>query len=872
MSKVYLKDYKSPDYFVEAIRLEFQLGRDVTQVTNTMKVRRALDATSDAPFVLNGEKLSLLGIGLDGEELVERQDYTLSADGLTILAPPAAFELCVETEVRPSENESGHGLFTAGQSLATQCEAEGFRRITYFPDRPDILSVYTVYIEASEEEFPVLLSNGDKVHTGALDGGRHFAVWIDPHPKPCYIFALAAGRFECLQDAHVTKSGRSVELGVYADAGEIEHCSFAMNALKKALLWEEQTYGLEYDLGTYNIVALSGYVGAMENKGLNFFELGGVVANPETATDQDYLLIERITGHEVLHNWSGNRVTCRDWFQLSLKEGLTRFRDQSFARDMLQSDIVRIDVVKALRRNQFPEDDGPAAHPIKPKVYADIDNFYTTTVYDKGAEVIRMMYALIGEEAFHKGLALYFERHDLQAVTTEAFVKALEDGSGRDLTQFREWYDQPGRPVVSAMGAYDADRHVYTLTLTQENPKVASGAPLPMPVTVGLLSKTGAPLTFSVAGAGGEAQEAAVLEFTERRQTFDLEGVTEPPIPSLLRRFSAPVSLTHDLTDEDLAVQMAFDADPYARWNASQELGVRLIRRLAKDYREGGALRLPAFYVDAFETALADEAGDKLLRAEILTIPDEPALSDGLSTIDLDAHMAAREFIRAGVADRLSKELRRGYDHYKNDAFFSSDISEVGMRRLQNKCLEYLMISGAPDALNLCLDQLKTSKNMTNAFEALTFLVNLGVPQAEDGVAWFYDRWKTDDGVVNKWFNAQALSRAPKAIDRILALPAHEAFDMKNIARGMAFFGGFFRQNRVVFHDISGKGYEFLADCLLTIDKTGRSGSHWLMPQINQWRRYDAERQSMMKAALERVAGEPALSAGLRENIERALS
>jgi aminopeptidase N len=868
---VRLADYRPPDFLVDTVELDFQLDAKRTIVRNRMTLRRAPSAPKDAPLKLDGWRMELLSFALNGERLGPNR-LELHTEGLTVADVPDTFTLEIETAIDPTANKTAHGLFDIGGKLATQCEAEGFRQITYFPDRPDVLARYSVTLTGDKARYPVLLSNGNPVASGEHDDGRHWVTWEDPFAKPSYIFAVMAGDFGLLSDSFTTKSGREVHLGIYADHDLIPRCRFAMDVVKRSLSWDEETFGLEYDLDRYNIVALTDWAGAMENKGLNLFEAHGIVTDPAITTDQDYVIIERIIGHEQFHNWTGNRVTCRDWFQLSLKEGLTRLRDQLFIESKLGSGAWRIETVMALRRNQFPEDDGQAAHPIKPDAFATIDNFYTNTIYDKGAEVIRMMAALLGWEAFRKGFDLYIARHDGQAVTTEDFVTAMEDASGRDLRQFRRWYDQAGRPQVKATGRYDAAAKQYALTLTQAC-RTVPGKPAPrpfhIPIDAGLVAPDGTALSFSL---NGTIASSAVLELTEPAQTFVFENVTEPPAPSLLRRFSAPVTLVTDLGNDALALLMKADSDAVARWDAAQMLGLRLIRGLAKTRREGGTMVLPESFAEAFAATLRDDAIEPLLKAHIITLPDEPALSEGLASIDLDGHMAGRSFLRRELATRLKDDLLALYHaSAENGRPYVADLESISRRRIKNTCLELLTALDDSSIADLCLAQVKSAENMTDQFEALCYLTHLDTPQRDEALAWFYDRWQANSTVVNKWFNAQALSRAPGAVRHIMALQDHPAMDVTNMARGMAFYGGFFRQNRVAFHDPSGAGYDFLADRLLWLDSAGRAGSTYIMPQINQWRRYDAGRQALARRALERVAATDGISKSLRENVGRAL-
>jgi aminopeptidase N len=867
---IHLADYRPPEFLIDSVDLAFDLDGARTVVRNKMHVRRAHDAPRNGPLRLDGVRQQLLHVILDGETLGPNR-YALDSDGMTLSDVPDEFELEIETAIHPAKNTTRLGLFELGGKLASQAEAEGFRSITYFPDRPDVLARYRVRLEADRAKYPVLLSNGNLTSQGTSENGRHWAVWDDPHPKPCYIFAVMAGDFGMLRDSFVTRDGRKVDLGIYADHDLIPQCRFAMDVVKRSLKWDEQTYGLQYDLDVYNIVALTGWAGAMENKGLNLFEANGIIADPEITTDTDYVIIERIIGHEQFHNWTGNRVTCRDWFQLCLKEGLTRFRDQHFIEDKMAAGVWRVEIVQALRRNQFPEDDGPAAHPIQPPAYAEIDNFYTNTVYDKGAEVIRMLRSLLGAKIFRDGFDLYIAGNDGKAATTEDFVKAMEDASGRDLSQFRLWYTQAGRPRIHARGRLDAANRRYLLTLKQScAPSAGQSEKLPfhIPVAAALVSLEGKLMPFT---RDGVAMDATVLELTRFEETFVFEGVDRAPVPSLLRGFSAPATVDAGLSDRDLALLMVADTDPFARWDSAQTLGIRLIRALAAERAAGRPMLVPPAYLDAIARVLDDAGTDRLARAQILAVPDEPMVSEGLAHIDLDGQVAARNFLRREIATRFAPKLHALYEESAETGAYAPDIAGISRRRLKNVVLDLMMSLGDADAALLALNQLKTSANMTDMYEALLMLVHVDRPEREEAIGWFFERWNSHSTVVDKWLGAQALSRCSGAVDKIIALESHPAFDFANMARGLLFYGGFFRQNRVAFHDPNGKGYEFLAERLLMIDKLGRAGSTYIMPQINQWRRYDSARQALMKKALDRVAGTPGISKGLAENINKAL-
>jgi aminopeptidase N len=868
---VRLEDYAPYPFQVRSIELHVELDAALTRVESRLQIRRQPDADAAAPLTLDGNGLNLLALKLDGAEL-DSNRYQLTGKQLQVAEVPAEFVLEIVTSHSPAANTGDEGLFELGSVLATQCESEGFRRITWFPDRPDVLATYSVTLVGDPGAYPVMLSNGHPVARGALADGRHWIRWEDPFPKPSYIFAMVAGDLGCLRDTHTTPSGRTIELAIHADHERIGECGFAMGALKRALAWEEQRYAREYDLDVYNIVALTGHVGAMENKGLNIFDANGICADPEISTDQDYLIVERILAHEVFHNWTGNRVTCRDWFQLSLKEGLTRFRDQCFSQDMSAAGVKRIDFVKALQRNQFPEDDSPAAHPVQPDAYIEIRNFYTGTVYDKGAELIRMLFCLLGDELFRAGVRLYLDRYDLQAVTTEEFVLCMEEVSGRDFSQFRRWYHQAGRPRVRASGKYDAADNSYTLTLDQATAKRGENpAPLPfhIPVLAGLLDASGRELPARCEQAT-LVDGNYLLELREFEQAFRFEGVERAPVPSLLRGFSAPVSLDTKLTAQERAILMAHDPDPYNRWHSGQGLATSLIRKLADDWNAGLVLALDTDFARAWGALLADNTSDPALLAELLLLPDEPALSEGLPLIDIDGHMAARNFLLRELASVNRHTLLDLYRELGDSGPYAFNPEAIGRRSLRNRCLEILLNLEDESVRDLCLDQIESAGNMTDRFSALAALCHIPCTQREQALQGFYERWQHKAPVIDKWFNAQALSRMPGAIDAILELEQHPAMDLMNMPRAMAFYGGFFRQNRVAFNDPSGRAYDMLVDRLILVDSIKPGTTYWLMPQILQWRRFDDNRQQLMQQALQKLLAAD-ISKGLFEIASKAL-
>ena len=871
LSLVRREDFVPFPFEVERFELLVVLDAVRTIVRSTLELQRHASAAHDEPLVLDGRGLELIGIAVDGEPLSDGE-FTRTDRHLIVPDVGDALTIEITTALSPAANKSGMGLFVLDGALATQCEPDGLCRIAYCADRPDVLARYRVTLQADRERFPVLLSNGNRVSSRDLGEGRHEAVWDDPFPKPSYVFALVAGRFARLEDHHLTPSRRTVRLAIHADERVIERCRFAMDALKRAMRWDERVYGLECDLDDYQVAALAGFPGAMENKGLNLFDLSGIVADAAITTDDEALTIERIIAHEYFHNWTGNRVTCRDWFQLSLKEGLTRFRDQTYTEDLLGSGFYRIEAVRNLQRNQFPEDDGPERHAVRPEVYATVEQFYTPTVYDKGAELIRMLRTLLGREAFHHGVAAYLERHDGQAVTTDAFVAAMEDSSGRDLGLFRRWYSQPGRPRITVERHHDAAARRFTLTLRQACADGAAGSwqPLHIPVATTLFDRDGRPLPIFRAGRASD-EHSALLELKEATQSFVFENVDEPPVPSLFEAFSAPVSVQPFLALDEQLLLVAHAGDAFARWNAAQSLQIALMRRLAADFHAGRPMLVPAAVIDAFGRVLDESAGDRLVAADLLRVPDEPALSDGEAFVDLDGHAAARDLLRRAFATGLRERLLACIELPKGASTALLDVEAMGRRRLAGVALQLLMAGGDAALADRCLGDVQHAPTMTERFAALTALVDHAGPQREAALAAFYARWRDEPMVVAKWFTAQALARGKGACERILALEAHPAFDPADIPMAMAYYGSFCRQNRIAFHDPSGRGYVFLADRLLAADAMGRGGLQWLTPQIAQWRRHEPGRAALMRAELERVLGTPGISNGLRGLMTRCL-
>jgi aminopeptidase N len=878
---IHRADYRRPDFEIDRVDLRFVLGESHTTVRATLAIRRADGAPADAPLVLDGESLVLRELSLDGQPLAA-DAYVVTPTTLTIAQVPASFELRSVVEIRPQDNTELTGLYRSSGNFCTQCEAEGFRRITYFLDRPDVMARYSVTIEAEKARCPVLLSNGNRVVTGDLPDGRHFARWDDPFKKPSYLFALVAGDLRCFPGEFVTRSGRTVRLEIWVEPENIDRCAHALRAMQWAMKWDEDTFGREYDLDVYMIVAVNDFnMGAMENKGLNIFNAKYVLARPDTATDDDYEAIATVIAHEYFHNWTGNRVTCRDWFQLTLKEGLTVLRDRLFSADIGSPAVTRIANVLQLRTSQFAEDRGPMAHPIRPESYIEMNNFYTTTVYEKGAEVIGMLRTLLGVAGFRRGMDLYFERHDGQAVTCDDFVAAMADANNRDLAQFSRWYSQVGTPIVRARGEYDAAARSFTLTLEQAPPHGRDTAEaLHIPVAVGLLTPDGASLPLHLAGEPAPAGETRVLELREPSQQFTFLDVPAAPAVSLLRGFSAPVELEYPRSDDELALLMASDPDPFSRWDAGQELGRRVLLRLADDVVAGRPLVLDARLVGACERVLADRKLDGSLKALALGLPNERILGQHQEVVAVEALHAARQFAVRALARALRWQLLQVYrdnapggltgDFFADEQAFGR--AEVDRRRLRNLALAYLVTLGEPELVALASAQFESADNMTDSQEALAALIDHGGVAREDALTSFHARWHADPLVLDKWFMLQAISSHPDTLERVLALAEHPDFTLANPNRARSLLISFGARNQFHFHDATGRGYALLADKVIALDPHNPHVAARLVAAFNPWRRFDAARQQAMRAQLERIAGQPGLSRSVGEIVGRALA
>jgi aminopeptidase N len=873
---VYREDYRIPDYWIDTVDLYFDLGAELTVVATKLQIRRNEAIAGDpAPLVLDGEELELHEIRIDGRDLNERE-YFVEQDRLVIPNVPGSFELETVVTIRPQDNTELSGLYKSHGCFCTQCEAMGFRRITYFLDRPDVMATFSTTIVAPKSSCPVLLSNGNRVDGGELDAGLHWVRWQDPFPKPSYLFALVAGDLRCHAGEYVTRSGRPVRLEIWTEPQNADRCEHALRSLQNAMRWDEQVFSLEYDLDVYMIVAVSDFnMGAMENKGLNVFNSKYVLALPKTATDDDYESIEGVIGHEYFHNWTGNRVTCRDWFQLTLKEGLTVFRDQQFTADTTSAAFKRIHDVRTLRTAQFPEDAGPLSHPIRPESYISMDNFYTATVYEKGAEVVRMYHTLLGADGFRRGMDLYFERHDGQAVTCDDFRRAMADANGADLEQFERWYAQPGTPILEAAGRHDAARQTYTLELRQCAPERAepdaSWLPLHVPVAVGLLGSDGGDLPLQLEGETTSLGHTRVLELRDAAARFVFTGVEAPPVPSLLRGFSAPVRLRAERSRAELGFLASHDSDPFNRWDAGQTLAQDVLLELAADWSNARALSLDPLLEQAVRRLLEDEEMDGSLKSLALTLPSQRVLAQEMEVIDPDALHAAREFTLQELARRCQPALEQTYAECRTRGPYASDKTSIDRRRLKGAVLSYLASLGEKETRRLLVDELDRADNMTDAQAALSLLVDLPSREREQALERFYARWQHDPLVVDKWFSIQACSTAVDTCDRVLELAQHPDFTLRNPNRARALVGAFSMSNPVRFHGADGRGYAFLANQVLDLDALNPQVAARLVAAFNDWRRYDLERQKLIQTQLQRIAGHTGLSKDVTEIVLRAL-
>lgn len=874
---IYLKDYKPPVYLIDTVDLVVVLDESDTRVVSKLRVRKNPQSEEiDAPLELFGEELLLDTLSMDEREL-KSDHYQVTREALILPVVPQGriFFLEIETRCNPRANTALEGLYLSNGMFCTQCEAQGFRRITYYLDRPDVMAVFTTTLIADKSRFPVLLSNGNQIAQGELKHNRHWVKWEDPFKKPAYLFALVGGELECVEDTHITPTGRNIDLKIYVEAHDLDKCDHAMRSLKKAMRWDEQVYGREYDLDLYMIVAVSHFnMGAMENKGLNVFNTKYVLARPDTATDSDYEHIEGVIGHEYFHNWTGNRITCRDWFQLSLKEGLTVFRDQEFTADQTSRGVKRINDVNMLRTHQFAEDAGPLAHPVRPEAYIEINNFYTLTVYEKGAEVVRMIHTLVGAEGFRKGTDLYFDRFDGQAVTTDDFVAVMEEANQIDLNQFRRWYSQAGTPCLEVHTRYDAKSASLIVNVAQHclpSPGQAHKEPYHIPIRIALLGEAGKELPLYCNGESGQNTEL-VLELTESHQQFKFQNVRECPHVSIMRGFSAPVKLIMDQSLDELAFLLSYDSDMFNRWEAGQQLANQILLDRIQTIQNGRhASSTIEKLIRAFRALLGQDWTDLSYLALLLTLPSERYISEQMSVVDVDSIYQARCQIRKQLAVALKDTLLEIYQKNNTDESGLFDIGAVGRRRLKNTCLAYLIELEEAFIYDLSLEQYNTAKNMTDQMAALGCVVNSHHPDKIKYLDDFYRQWQCEALVVDKWFSLQAASPIYGDLETILSLMAHPAFDLKNPNRVRSLIGAFSQSNLLQFHRVDGQGYEFLADQVIALNTINPQVASRTLGAFSHWRRYDESRQKIMRDQLKRIIGTENISKDVYEIANKSL-
>ncbi len=868
---IYLKDYCLPHYLIHHVDLSFHLDPQKTRVIAELKLQHnPLSENKSCELTLLGEQLELIQITLDGQ-ILTTQDYELTNESLTIYKLPRleSFKLKIENFINPTANTALEGLYLSNNMLCTQCEAEGFRKITYYLDRPDIMATFTTTLIGDKTQYPVLLSNGNQIAVGELDNNCHWTKWEDPFAKPCYLFALVAGQLSVLEDQFITMTGREITLQIFVEATDIDKCAHAMNSLKAAMTWDEKIYGREYDLDCYMIVAVSHFnMGAMENKGLNIFNTKFVLASPDTATDSDYEGVAAVIAHEYFHNWSGNRVTCRDWFQLSLKEGFTVFRDQEFSADHGSPAVKRIEDVNLLRMHQFAEDAGPLAHAIRPDSYIEINNFYTLTVYEKGAEVIRMLHTLLGKEQFRAGSDLYFKRHDGQAVTCDDFIQAMEDANDISLTQFKRWYTQVGTPVVNVLETYNQQAQTLTLTLEQSH---KAPEPLQIPIKIGLLNADDGSLESIQLGISGSVDEI-VLSLTKESQQFVFKGLKKQPIVSLLRSFSAPIKLNQPQTPKTLAFLLSHDTDPFNRWEAGQKLAVNLIFSLIEDIQQDRPLRLNPLFLDAFEQVLNQQWDDLAYFSLLLTLPAELYVAEQMTPIDVDAIHQALEFIKDQLAEKFQSQFVALYQQHHQNHSTQLDPISIGKRRIKNCCLTYLSRLKHTTAQSLIAKQFENARTMTDQIVALQLIINTQHPEQSHYLDVFYQQWQHDALVIDKWFALQATSSHSKTFSNIQKLGQHPAFDLKNPNRLRSLIGSFSRGNPVCYHAKNGEGYQFLADHVIQLNSINPQVASRMLTTLTQWQRFDVSRQQLMKIQLERIVNTKDISKDVYELASKSLS
>lgn len=882
---IFLQDYQPPAYFVDTTDLDFELYEDHALVTAQLQIRQN-PAQISQPLVLHGQDLELLSLAIDDQPL-SAADYSVSDELLTIANPPEQFRLTCVTRIQPQNNKSLEGLYKSRTMFCTQCEAEGFRKITYYPDRPDVMAEFTTRVSADKSRYPVLLSNGNCVERGDGEDGRHWVKWHDPFPKPSYLFALVAGDLHPVNDTFTTASGRQVKLQIFVEEKDLDKCDHAMTSLKNAMKWDEDVYGREYDLDIFMIVAVDDFnMGAMENKGLNVFNTSCVLAKRETTTDDSFQAVEAVVAHEYFHNWSGNRVTCRDWFQLSLKEGFTVFRDSEFSADMGSRTVKRVEDVNLLRTFQFAEDAGPMAHPVQPSSFIEISNFYTLTVYEKGAEVVRMIHSLLGPDLFRKGSDLYFERHDGQAVTIDDFVAAMAEVSGRDFSQFMNWYRQAGTPKVTVTGDYDADAKVFHLSVKQTcppTPEAQIKAPFHIPMAMGLLGASGS-LPLKLQGEPEATGSHRVLEITAAEETFTFVDVKEPPVPSLFRNFSAPVKLQYNYTSADLCRIVATDEDGFCRWDAAQKLAVNVIFDVKSRLGNEPAPSVDPVLLESHQALLeqardtvAGNASDDLkMLARTLTLPSEEYLAEEQAIVDVEGTHHARNRVKRKLAQVHYDLYLDVYLQLNKPKTFAVDAASIAERSLKNTLLNYLVTTGKPEAIELAHQQYLNADNMTDELAALTDIVHSASRAAEplkaQCLSRFYDRWQNESLVMNRWFSVQASVPHADTLERVKALMQHTGYDADNPNKIRSLVGVFCGRNAICFHDRSGAGYQFLADRVLELNSRNPQIASRILTPLTRWRKYDENRQQLMVKALETIKADPDLSKDVYEVVTKSLA
>ncbi|GAB1268156.1 aminopeptidase N [Aurantivibrio infirmus] len=900
---IQLKDYTPPTYLIQQTKLRIELEEDETLVSSELSFIRNPDASmTQKTLVLDGHGLNLLSLSLNEIELSESSQpaddslsYEIVEDGLKIHNPPSEFVLKAKVSIHPESNKSLEGLYKSKTMFCTQCEAEGFRKITYYLDRPDVMSEFTTTIVANKSLYPILLSNGNPIDKGDEANGKHWQTWHDPHKKPCYLFAMVAGNLQVIEDSFVTQSNRKVSIQVFVEEKDLDKCDHAIASLKNAMRWDEETYGREYDLDIFMIVAVDDFnMGAMENKGLNIFNTSCVLASPEITTDAGFQRVESVVAHEYFHNWSGNRVTCRDWFQLSLKEGFTVFRDEEFSADMGSRTVTRVQDVTQLRTLQFAEDAGPMAHPVQPPSYIEISNFYTLTIYEKGAEVVRMIHNLLGAEDFRKGSDIYFSRYDGQAVTIDEFTSAMEAASGKDLTQFKRWYTQAGTPKLTISDEYNKDKQEYRLTIKQScppTPESKTKLPFHMPLAMGLIGERGE-LTFSfVSDESGEEKSTevtkhCVLDIKEEQQTFILNNVSERPVPSLLRNFSAPVRLEFDYSREDLKRLISFDSDGFCRWDAAQQLAIQIMKDLMSSFSglESDAIasrkvigsEIDSSLADAYSIVVEEKDLDPAMLALMLQLPSEAYLSEISTLVDVDGIHQAREALRLSIASNLREQLLATYQNMQCADTYEASALQIAQRSLKNVSMAYLSLVDGELGLDRCYQQYNAADNMTDRLAALTCIVNSTVEGSDDLSAQcldhFYQKYQNEALAVDLWFSVQAASIKSNTLENVKKLLEHPGFSITNPNKVRSLVGVFCNQNLVNFHNANGEGYRFLSLMIEKLNAFNPQVASRLVTPLTRWRKYDSQRQALMTAELKKLAGLKDLSKDVFEIVTKSLN